>query len=188
MPLSIICQDIVPLEVDAIVNAANTRLAMGGGVCGAIFRAAGAAQMQAACDRLAPICTGGAVITPGFGLRAPYVIHAVGPVYDPERAQQCERLLRSAYTESLKLAAEHALHSIAFPLISSGIYGYPREAALRVALSAIGGFLTGYEMEVYLAVLDPETFALGKALAGEKEGLAPCGERACGCGGGRSAR
>jgi O-acetyl-ADP-ribose deacetylase (regulator of RNase III) len=93
MPFTIIRNDITKLRVDAIVNAANTDLAMGGGVCGAIFKAAGAAQLQAACDKLAPIKTGEAVITPGFGLSAKFVIHAAGPVYRHWTAAQNEELL-----------------------------------------------------------------------------------------------
>jgi len=170
MPFAIVRQDITQMEVDAIVNAANTELRMGGGVCGAIFRAAGPAELQAACDRLAPIRTGEAVITPGFALRAKHIIHAAGPVYDPRRAAECERLLRSAYLNSLKLAVEHRCGSVAFPLISSGIYGYPKEEALRVAVSAIRDFLAEHDLEVVLAVFDPETIAVCERLFGEAGG------------------
>lgn len=110
------------MNVDAIVNAANTDLRMGSGVCGAIFHAAGAEQMQNACDKLAPIQTGQAVITPGFRLSAKFVIHAAGPVYDQRDVDKCQELLRSAYLESLSLAIQYKCESIAFPLISSGIY------------------------------------------------------------------
>ena len=96
MPFTIVRQDITKLKVDAIVNAANTDLAMGGGVCGAIFKAAGALELQAACDKLAPIKTGEAVITPGFGLRAKFIIHASGPVYSQRNKEQNEQLLRAA--------------------------------------------------------------------------------------------
>ena len=118
MPFTIVRQDITRMKVDAIVNAANTDLAMGGGVCGAIFKAAGPARLQAACDKVSPIKTGGAAITPGFDLPAKFVIHAAGPVYSHWNAEQNEQLLRSAYTESLKLAHKHKCESIAFPLIS----------------------------------------------------------------------
>ena len=124
MSFSIVRQDITKMHVDAIVNAANTELLMGGGVCGAIFSAAGADQMQDACDRVAPIHTGEAAVTPAFRLPAKYVIHAAGPAYDDRHPRECEQLLRSAYTESLKLAEQKKCSSIAFPLISSGIYGY----------------------------------------------------------------
>lgn len=118
MPFTIIRQDIIKMEVDAIVNAANTDLQMGGGVCGAIFHAAGAAELQAACNKVAPIKTGGAAITPGFALKAKYVIHAAGPVYRHWKKEQSREYLYSAYEESLRLAAENNCESIAFPLIS----------------------------------------------------------------------
>jgi O-acetyl-ADP-ribose deacetylase (regulator of RNase III) len=167
MPFTIIRQDITKLKVDAIVNAANTELQMGGGVCGAIFRAAGPAQLQAACDQVAPIQTGGAAITPGFKLPAKYVIHAAGPVYDHRHKAQSEAYLRSAYTESLKLATEHYCQSIAFPLISSGIYGYPKGEALQVATAAITDYLTSHDLDVYLAVFDKTAFVVSQKLLGE---------------------
>ncbi len=167
MPFTIVRQDITRMKVDAIVNAANTELLMGGGVCGAIFLAAGAEEMQAACDAAAPIQTGYAAITPGFKLPAKYVIHAAGPVYDPSRKAECERLLRSAYTESLKLAAENGCSSIAFPLISSGIYGYPKAEALQAATDAIRDYLDEDDMDVYLAVFDKASFAVSGHLMGE---------------------
>lgn len=94
MPFTIVRQDITRMRVDAIVNAANTDLAMGGGVCGAIFKAAGASKLQAACDKVSPIKTGEAVITPGFDLPAKFVIHAVGPVYRHWKVKRNEQLLR----------------------------------------------------------------------------------------------
>jgi len=121
MPFTIVRNDITKMKVDVIVNAANTALKMGGGVCGAIFRAAGAEKLQEACDKLAPIKTGEAVITPGFDLPARYIIHTAGPVYHEWSREQSEQLLYSAYTNSLKLAIENKCESIAFPLISSGI-------------------------------------------------------------------
>jgi len=157
------------MEVDAIVNAANTELQMGGGVCGAIFRAAGADRLQAACDALAPIQTGQAVITPGFALPAKYVIHAAGPVYSRRRPQECRTLLRSAYTQSLRLAEANGCESIAFPLISSGIYGYPKDQALEVARQAIADYLRDHELDVWLAVFDKSSFVLSRSLLGEVE-------------------
>ena len=154
MPFSIIRHDITKMKVDAIVNAANTALKMGGGVCGAIFKAAGAEKRQAACEKLAPIKTGEAVITPGFGLPAKFVIHAAGPVYQDWNKEQNERLLYSAYTNSLKRAIENKCESIAFPLISSGIYGYPKDEALKVATSAIRDFLVEHDLDVTLVVFD----------------------------------
>ena len=169
MPFTIIRQDITRMQVDAIVNAANTDLAMGGGVCGAIFKAAGAARLQAACSQLAPIKTGEAVITPGFDLPAKFVIHAAGPVYRHWSAGENEQLLRSAYTESLKLAHRHHCESIAFPLISSGIYGYPKDEALQVATAAIRDFLAGHDMDVYLVIFDRVAFAVSEELLGAVE-------------------
>ena len=169
MPFTIVRQDITRMQVDAIVNAANTELKMGGGVCGAIFQAAGAAALQAACRKAAPIPTGAAVLTPGFNLPAKYIIHAAGPVYRSWDAAQSERLLRSAYLESLRLARRHRCVSIAFPLISSGIYGYPKDQALQVAVSAIQEFLADHDMEVYLVIFDRVSFAVGKELLGAVE-------------------
>lgn len=169
MPFTIVRQDITKLKVDAIVNAANTDLAMGGGVCGAIFKAAGALELQAACDKLAPIKTGEAVITLGFGLRAKFIIHASGPVYSQRNKEQNEQLLRAAYTNSLKRAVENNCISIAFPLISSGIYGYPKDEALQVATSAIQDFLKDYDLEVTLVVFDKSSFAVSRELLGAVE-------------------
>lgn len=169
MPFIIVRQDITRMEVDAVVNAANTALQMGGGVCGAIFQAAGAEQMQAACDAVAPIPTGGAAITPGFQLPAKYVIHAAGPVYSRWNKVQSRALLRSAYLESLKLAEGYGCGSIAFPLISSGIYGYPKDEALEVARQSIQEFLQNHEMDVYLTVFDKDSFLTGRALLGRVE-------------------
>lgn len=167
MPFTIVRQDITKMAVDAIVNAANTELQMGGGVCGAIFRAAGERELRAACDRVAPIETGGAAITPGFALPCKYVIHAAGPVYSRWHKKQCRELLRDAYVQSLKLALENGCESIAFPLISSGIYGYPKDEALEVARLAIEEFIGEHDMEVYLAVFDKSSFQIGKALLGD---------------------
>ena len=123
--------DITALDVDAIVNAANERLAPGGGVCGAIHRAAGPA-LGAACRKAAPCPTGEARITPGFLLAAKHVIHTVGPVY--ESADVSERMLRLAHRSSLRLARANRLASIAFPAISCGVFGYPPGEAAALAL------------------------------------------------------
>ena len=154
MPLYFLNQDITLMKTDAIVNAANTELEMGGGVCGAIFRTAGPEEMRRACAKLAPIATGKAVITPGFNLPARFVIHTAGPVYHRLRARSCREQLRSCYLNSLALAEASGCRSIAFPLISSGIYGYPREEALQVAEDSIREFLDTHEMDVYLLLLD----------------------------------
>ncbi len=153
MSLTILNADITTLHVDAIVNAANPQLAAGGGVCGAIFRAAGRHQLQAACDKLAPIQTGEAVITPGFNLPAKFIIHTAGPIWRGGQFGE-ENLLRNCYTNSLKIAAENNLTSVAFPLISSGIYGYPPRDALKVAIQAIKDFIKQKNLEVVLTVMD----------------------------------
>jgi O-acetyl-ADP-ribose deacetylase (regulator of RNase III) len=169
MPFTIVRQDITKMKVDAIVNAANTDLQMGGGVCGAIFKAAGAAQLQAACDKLSPIKTGEAVITSGFDLPAKFVIHAAGPVYRYQNTEQSEKLLRSAYMESLRLAIENNCESIAFPLISSGIYGYPKDEALQVATAAIQDFLINNDIDITLVVFDKSAFTVSRELLGAVE-------------------
>jgi O-acetyl-ADP-ribose deacetylase (regulator of RNase III) len=125
--------DITTLEVDAIVNAANPALAAGGGVCGAIFRAAGP-ELAAACAAVAPCPVGQARLTPGFRLSARFIIHAVGPVWEGGRSGEPEQLA-SAYRSTLAVAADRGLRSIAFPAISTGIYGFPLAAATRIAVA-----------------------------------------------------
>jgi len=127
--------DITTLDTDAIVNAANEALAPGGGVCGAIHRAAGP-ELARACAAIGGCPTGEARLTPGFRLPARYVIHAVGPVWRGGGAGEAA-LLASAYRSSLRLADGHGLESIAFPAISTGIYGYPIDLAAAVALSSV---------------------------------------------------
>ena len=127
--------DIPELEVDAIVNAANAELRPGGGVCGAIHRAAGP-QLAAACAQLGGCATGEARITAGYRLPARHVIHAVGPVWHGGTQGEAEKL-RSCYQKSLQLAQAHDLHSIAFPAISTGIFGYPTGEAAAVAVDAV---------------------------------------------------
>ncbi len=166
MPFRIVRDDITRINADAIVNAANERLLAGGGVCGAIFRAAGAARLQAACDEIGHCDTGSAVATPAFGLPARYVIHAVGPVW---RGGSCgeRNALLGCYRASLRLAADLGCASIAFPLISSGIYGYPKGEAMDVATAAIEAFLAtddGADMDVALVLFDADAMSV----AGER--------------------
>lgn len=169
MPFTIVRNDITHMSTDAIVNAANTGLQMGGGVCGAIFKAAGIRQLQEACDKLAPISTGEAVITPGFALPAKYIIHAAGPVYHAWSEEESRRLLEETYRNSLLLAEEYGCTSIAFPLISSGIYGYPKDEAFSVAKNTIQTFLKDHEMDVYLVLFDRLSFLVSKELMEEVE-------------------
>ncbi len=166
MPFKIIRQDITKIKVDAIVNAANSDLLQGGGVCGAIFEAAGAKELAEACNKLSPIKTGQAVATLGFNLSCKYIIHAVGPIYDENNPKESEQLLRNAYLNSLKLAVLTGCQSIAFPLISSGIYGYPVRKAYKIATSEIKKFLRTQDLVIYLAIFDKESFAISKKLQG----------------------
>ncbi|RNF41255.1 macro domain-containing protein [Planococcus salinus] len=162
MPLELVRNDITHMQVDAVVNAANEQLKMGGGVCGAIFRAAGADQLQAACDEIGHCPTGGAVRTPAFDLRADHIIHTVGPIWKGGGHGE-EKLLRSCYRNSLTLAISHGCESIAFPVISSGIYGYPKEQALQIAIGEIHAFLMQHDLMAYIVVFDKAAFdASGK--------------------------
>jgi len=166
MPLNIIRNDITKMAVDVIVNAANTELKAGGGVCGAIFTAAGVDDLQKACNKLAPIKFGDAVITKGYSLPAKYVIHAAGPVYKDGNHNE-ETLLRSCYIKSLDIAGKKGCKSIAFPLISSGIYGYPKDEALHVATSTISNWLMKNDMDISLVVFDKTAFTLSGELLGD---------------------
>lgn len=163
MPLEIIRNDITKVKADAIVNAANSELKMGGGVCGAIFKAAGAAQLQKACGEIGHCAVGEAVSTRAFRLQANYIIHAVGPVWRGGSNGE-EKLLRSSYEKSLQLAFSLGCESVAFPLISSGVYGYPKEQALQIAISEIYSFLLEHEMLVYIVVFDRQSFGFSGKL------------------------
>lgn len=153
MPFYAVQQDITTMQVDAIVNAANTGLLPGGGVCGAIFAKAGYEDMAAACKAIGGCPTGQAVITPGFALPAAYVIHTPGPVWRGG-GQGEARALAGCYENSLALAQKSGCRSIAFPLISAGIYGYPLPAALEIAVDTIRAWLQEHPMEVYLCLLE----------------------------------
>ena len=163
MGLRAIEADITTLHVDAIVNAANEMLLPGGGVCGAIHRAAGP-ELATACAALAPCPTGDARITQGFRLPARFVIHAVGPVWQGGTAGEPD-LLAGAYRSALELAEGHQLRSVAFPAISTGIFGYPLAPATGIAVAEAERFLTTAQevQEVIFACFGPEVLACYRA-------------------------
>ena len=156
---------VTKLDVDAVVNAANSALQAGGGVCGKIFEEAGYMELQRACNAIGHCKTGSAVITPGFNLKQKYIIHAVGPIWNGG-ADNEEKKLRGAYRRSLELAMENDLHSIGFPLISAGIFGYPKDQAWKAALQSAFAFMKkhrgSYDIDIYFAVLNDEILEMGQ--------------------------
>lgn len=167
MPFEIVRNDITNMQVDVIVNAANSELMMGGGVCGAIYRAAGEKALTKACSEIAHCHVGDVVMTPAFNLDAACIIHTVGPIWQGGTHNEA-LLLKSCYQRSLSLAVEKGFDSIAFPLLSSGIYGYPKNLALKIAIHEIGEFLLQNDLKqdlmVYLVVYDQQAISLSEKL------------------------
>lgn len=166
MPFQIIRNDITKVKADVIVNTANPHPVVGSGTDLAIYRAAGEKRLLAARKKIGDIAPGKAVVTPAFGLSAMHVIHTVGPAWvDGHHGEK--DVLRACYQNSLVLAAELKAESIAFPLIATGVYGFPKDEALNIALAEIGKFLLTHDMEVILVVFDQKAFELSSALVGE---------------------
>lgn len=167
--IEILKTGITNLETDAIVNAANENLWEGGGVCGIIFQAAGARELQAACNAIGGCKTGSAVITSGFKLKSKYIIHAVGPRWTDGKHNE-PNLLFNAYNQALSLAVYYGCKSIGFPLISAGIFGYPVDKAWRKALQACLGFLNAnpdIDLDIQFAVIDDKILDIGKRTLAE---------------------
>lgn len=162
MPLKIIRQDITKIECDAIVNPSNEYLTPGGGTDAAIHEAAGAKLLEA-CQKLGGIEIGEAKITPAFDLPCKYVIHTAGPIWRDGNYNE-EALLEACYRNALAIAADKKCNSVAFPLISSGTFGYPKEQVLKVAMRVIGDFLFDNEMLVYIVVYDKTSYTISEKL------------------------
>lgn len=162
MPFEIVRNDITAMHVDAIVNTANPAPIVGSGTDTMIHQKAGPGLLQAR-QQIGPIARGDAAITPAFGLHAKYVLHTVGPVWIDGSCQE-EQLLRSCYDTCLRLALEHGCASIAFPLISAGNYGFPKDKALQIAIAAFSAFLLDHEMQISLVVFDRDSYRLSEKL------------------------
>lgn len=162
MPFEIVRNDITNMEVDAIVNAANPRPIIGYGVDSGVHKKAGD-QLLVARKKIGDIAFGEAAITPAFNLSAKYVIHAVSPIWQDGKKNEAQ-LLENCYVNSLQLALEHKCESIAFPLLSAGNHGFPKDLALQTAINVFSKFLMKHEMQIYLVVFGKQSFALSEKL------------------------
>lgn len=172
MSLKIVRQDIVKMQVDAIVNTANESVAVGAGCDKAIYEAAGFQELfEYRKTKIGPVSQGEVFITPGFHLDAKYIIHAVSPIYRKktengwDATESSEAKLRSCYQKSLQLAREYQLTSIAFPLIATGSFGYPKQEGMRIAVDEINAFLLEHDMQVFLVLFDSNSVSLGKQIS-----------------------
>ena len=162
MPFEIVRNDLTKMQVDAIVNAANPRPIIGYGVDSGVHKKAGPQLLQAR-KEIGDIAFGDAAITLAFGLDTKYVIHAVSPIWQGGKKNE-QQLLESCYSKSLELALEHQCESIAFPLLSAGNHGFPKDLALQIAISAFSKFLMKHEMQIYLVVFSRNAVALSEKL------------------------
>ena len=168
MPLKILRNDITKVKADAIVNTANPFPIIGGGTDSAVYAAAGRELLLAERRKIGNIASGNAEYTPAFALDAKYIIHTVGPAWEDGEHGERETL-HSCYKNSLELAAKLSCRSIAFPLIATGVYGFPKDEALQIALFEINRFLLSYDMDVFLVVFDKDSFRLSGKLVGDIE-------------------
>ena len=162
--IKIIKEDITNMDVECVVNAANEYLRAGSGVCGAIFEKAGIDELTKECMQIGHCPTGGAAITHGFSLKAKYIIHAVGPVWYGGVEREDEKLY-SCYLSALQLAQKAKIHSIAFPLISTGVFGYPKKEAWHTAIKACIDFIKenkDYDIKIVFAVINDELLKMGE--------------------------
>ena len=169
MAFQIVRNDITNMKVDAVVNSANPKVAIGEGVDSAIYQAAGQEELLKARSEVGELLPGEAVITPGFRLPAKYIIHTIGPIWKGGNHGEYDTV-KSCYLNSLSLARQKGCESVAFPLISTGTYGFPKDKVLQIAISCISQFLLEYEMSVYLVVYDKRSYELsGKLFQGVEE-------------------
>lgn len=166
MPFKIIRNDITKVEADVIVNTANPEPVVGDGTDSAVYQAAGKESLLEERIKIGKLSPGQAAITPAFDLSAKYIIHTVGPIWKDGKQGE-DDILRSCYSNSLLLAEQVNAESIAFPLIATGVYGFPKNEALDIALSEIGKFLLTHDMEIILVVFDKESFQISEQLMGE---------------------